>query len=157
MKTKIRHFSCILMLTLCTSNGYAQSSTQAKEENLAKNTVSNNLPSTYYARITSWWDSGNGFICKTSVDNKIYLIRYDRQGKYVETLTQKVWNDTAALHPAFQQSQYRSQKVRAYWEVSDVNKKGYYLELNDSQNRNSGVWVDDQGVFSTIPATKAKH
>lgn len=157
MKTKIRHFSCILMLALCTSNIYAQSTTPVKEKSLAKNTVSNRLPSTYYARITSWWDSGNGFICRTAVDNKIYLIRYDKQGKYVETLTQKVWNESATLHPVFQQSQYRSQKVRAYWEVSDINKKGYYLELNDSQNRNSSVWVDDQGTFSIIPTTKTKH
>lgn len=158
MKAKTRYVSCILMFALLTSILYAQTPGKKQSENLTlKNSVAQTSNISYYPQTISWWDSGNGLICKVSVDNMSHITRYDKQGKYVETLTQKEWNDTSILLSSFQQSQYKLQKVTGYWEVSDANKKGYYLEMNDSKNQGSSVWVDDQGKFSIIPGSRPKQ
>jgi len=105
-----------------------------------------------------WKDSGYGYVASYSKNNEQYMARYDQDGKYVETLTKKEWNDNAPakLRSAYDQSNYKSQQVTAYWEVTDPSRKGYYLELNDDQNRPSRVWVDEDGKFSTSPNTVKK-
>jgi hypothetical protein len=155
MKTGMRHIRYMLIFTLLTSLLYAQTPDKEQVPDTRSKSANSKKPKTdFYSRVVSWWDSGNGFICKVSVDKVSYLTRYDKQGKYVETLIQKAWNDSSALQPSFQKSQYRLHKVISYWEVLDKNKKGYYLEMNDRENNDSGVWADEQGVFSTIPPTK---
>lgn len=155
MGARQRCFSYILILILMTSKLSAQ--TAGKEQGAPQgNLLTENLKNAYYSQTVSWWDSGNGFICKYTSAKGCYMIRFDKQGNYVETLTQKEWNDTATLHPAFQLSQYKSQRVTSYWEVSDVNKSGYYLEMSDSKNNISRVWVDAQGIFSTTPSVYVK-
>jgi len=158
MKTKQRCVSYILMLTLIANTLYAQTIVGKEQHDPEKELYAEALKFAYNTQTESWWDSGNGFICKYVSPKGCYMIRYDKQGKYVETLEQKVWSDTAALQPSFQLSQYKSQKVTSYWEVSDVNKKGYYLELKDNKNNISCIWVDAQGIFSAIPSVyKAKQ
>jgi hypothetical protein len=76
-----------------------------------------------------------------------------KQGNYIETLRQKAWNDSSTLQPSFQKSQYRQQKVISYWEVSDANKTGYYLEMRDSAKQVSSAWVNELGNFSTVPTS----
>lgn len=159
MNTKIWRFSSTLMVILLTSTLYAQ--TVGKEQNQRepqKNLLAENLKDVYNPQTVSWWDSGNGFICKYTSARGCYMIRFDKQGKYVETLERKVWSDSVALRPAFQLSQYKSQKVTGYWEVSDVDRKGYCLEMLDSKNNILHVWIDAQGIFSAIPsASKTKQ
>lgn len=143
----------MLMLALLTSTLCAQTPVTKSEYQNTKT-----VEASYYPQTVSWWDSGNGFICKYTVDNLGYITRYDKQGNYIETLIQKVWNDSSALRPSFQQSQYKSQKVISYWVVADANRKGYYLEVSDSKNQISSVWVDALGTFSTVPtANKPKQ
>lgn len=155
MKNKMRHFSYILMLTLLSNSMYAQTPDKEQARNVQqKNFSIKNAMLGFTPRIVSWWDSGNGFICKTALENVAYLTRFDKQGKYVETLMRKVWNDSSALQPSFQASSYKLNRVTSYWEVLDKNNKGYYLEMKDSENHPSSVWIDDQGNFSIIPATK---
>jgi len=155
MKTKMRCFSCMLMFTLLTTIMYAQTPGKNQNQNTQRiNLMAINSQISYYPRIVSWWDSGNGFICKVTLENMAYLIRFDKQGKYVETLIKKVWNETSTLQPSFQRSEYKLQKVISYWEVSDANKTGYYLEMNSSKNYPFSVWVDDEGNFSTIPSIR---
>lgn len=115
-----------------------------------------NLKHIYKPRTISLWDSGNGFICKYVVEGVYYMTRYDKQGNYVETLMQKEWSDgdSTTIHFAFQQSQYKSQRVTSFWEVSDLNKTGYYLEMTDSLNNISCMWVNEQGKFSIKPLSK---
>lgn len=159
MKTKQRYFSSILMLTLITSTLYAQTIVANEQEQRVpqKDLHAEALKHVYNAKTISWWDSGNGFICRYTSTTGCYMIRYDKQGKYVETLEQKEWSDTSALQPSFQLSRYKSQQVTSYWEVLDLNKKGYYLEMRDSENNISCIWVDAQGIFSAIPSVyKAK-
>jgi hypothetical protein len=147
----------MLMLTL-TSTLDAQIPEEKKDLiGLQKDSTTKSLKAVYHPVEISWWDCGNGFIYQYTIDNTKYMTRYDKQGNYVETLMQKVWSDSCALNSSFQQSQYKHQKVIGYWEVADANKEGYYLEMRDSKNQISGVWVDDEGNFSKIPASKPKQ
>ena len=151
MKTLTKPFSLMLMLALLTLATHAQ--TTAK----IRNDSSKRISRPYYYQTASWWDSGNGFICKVTADNRSYLTRYDKQGNYLETLVQKTWNEKSDLWPSFMKSQHKSLKVIAYWEVWDVGRKGYYLEMIDNRNQVSNVWADESGNFSTIPSTKSKQ
>ena len=147
----------MLMLTLTgTLNAQIPEKKQDLVE-LQREPSTNNLKAAYQPVAVSWWDCGNGFIYQYTIDNTKYMTRFDKQGNYVETLIQKVWSDSCALRSSFHQSQYKHQKVTGYWEVTDENRKGYYLEMSDSKNQVSGVWVDDQGNFSTIPGSKPKQ
>lgn len=152
-------FSYTLILTLLTGTVYAQTtvketSQRAQQE---KEELKAILKEAYHTQRISWWDSGNGIVCKHTVDNKSYIIRYNKQGNYIETLRQKAWNDSSALRPSFQKSQYRLQNVTSYWEVSDPNKTGYYLEMINSAKQVSSVWVDESGKFSTIPSVSKSN
>ena len=104
-----------------------------------------------------WWDSGNGYYGTYSVNNQNYMTRYDAQGNYTETLMKKEWNNmvSASVVSAFNQSPYKTHQVTSYWEVSDLNRKGYYFELNDKGTA-SKVWMSDQGKFSSTPITATK-
>jgi hypothetical protein len=157
MKKLIRYFSYLLMLAL-TSTLFAQTP-ELKQDlvELQKDSSTESLKPAYHPVAISWWDCGNGFIYQYTIENTKYITRFDKQGNYVETLTQKIWSDSCALRSSFEQSQYKHQKVVGYWEVTDANRKGYYLEMSDGKNQVSGVWVDDQGNFSTIPVSKPKQ
>jgi hypothetical protein len=139
----------MLMLTL-TSNMYAQAPVKIQDQ-VDSLTDVKTLKAAYHPRAISWWDCGNGFIYKYTIENTKYMTRFDKQGNHIETLIQKVWNDSSTLRPSFLQSKYKQHRVISYWEVADENKKGYYLEMSDDKNQNSSVWVDNQGNFSTIP------
>jgi hypothetical protein len=157
MKKRMRYFSYMLMLTLLVSTMYAQNPVKDQDKSASPKEVSaKKLKAAYHPRKISWWDSGNGFICKYNIESTNYITRFDKQGNYVETLKQEMWNDSSALRPFFQQSEYKLQRVISYWEVSDADKKGYYLEMSDSKNQVSSVWVDELGKFSIIPTVKPR-
>ena len=145
----------MLMLTLITSTMYAQTIVRDKGAQ-QQDLLEQYFKTSYSPRVISWWDSGNGFICRSAGEINSYLTRFDKEGNYVETLKRKIWNDSSMLQPSFQQSQYRQHRVISYWEVSDVNKRGYYLEMSDSKNQITGVWADELGKFSIIPPDKVK-
>jgi hypothetical protein len=152
MKTKMGYFSYMLMFTLLTSTMYAQTTGNEEGEPQNELLTTKTLNVAYYPRTVSWWDSGNGFIRKHTVDTVCYITRFNKQGDYIETLIKRTWDNRSALHPSFQLSQYSLQTVTGYWEVSDVNKKGYYLEMTNSNNEVSSVWADEYGKFSSMPA-----
>jgi hypothetical protein len=161
-RKRIRVFSYVLMLTLLTGTVYGQTAVavvavKEQSQSTQQKELKAILKAAYHPQRISWWDSGNGIICKYTVDNKSYITRYDKQGNYIETLRPKAWNDSSALRPYFQKSQYRLQKVISYWEVSDANKKGYYLEMSDSTKQVSSVWADELGKFSTIPTVRKSN
>jgi hypothetical protein len=102
----------------------------------------------------SWFDAGQGYYYGTySYNNQDYMTRYNMDGVYIETLTKKEWdaNVPAPLRSSFESSPYHSQQVSSYWEVSDANRKGYYLELNDGKGKQSRIWGNEKGEFSTKP------
>lgn len=148
--------SCTLMLSLLTGVLYAQTVVQTTVKEGPRShaeEVKAIFKEAYRPQKISWWDSGNGLVCRHTVDNDSYIIRYDKHGNYIETLRPKAWNEESALQPAFQKSEYKLHKVISYWEVSDTNKKGYYLELMNDANQLTSLWADESGKFSTIPAT----
>jgi len=104
----------------------------------------------------TWKESSYGYDGVYSSDNVQYMACYDKDGKYVETLTKKEWNDSAPekLRTSYEQSQYKSQEVTGYWEVTDSGRKGYYLELKDDTNHPSGIWVNEDGKFSDWPSSR---
>jgi hypothetical protein len=101
----------------------------------------------------TWREFGYGYNGSYSSDNVQYMARYDQNGKNVETLTKKVWSADApaGLKSSYDNSNYKSQTVTGYWEVTDPSRKGYYLELTDDQNNVSRVWVNKDGKFTTSP------
>ena len=100
-----------------------------------------------------WYNSTDGYYGTYSNDNNQYMTRYDSKGNYIETMTKKDWNNDvpSGLRSSFDKSDYKSQEVTSYWEVSDPNKKGYYMELTDSKGKMSRAWVDENGKFSKMP------
>lgn len=102
----------------------------------------------------SWKQSLYGYNGTYFSNHVQYMAHYDKDGKYVETFTKKEWNENASakLRSSYDQSNYRSQRVTGYWEVTDPGRKGYYLELKDDQNKSSRVWVNEDGKFSTSPS-----
>ena len=100
-----------------------------------------------------WYDSKDGYYGMYSDDSSNYMTRYDKKGTYVQTLTKKEWNESVPteVRSYFDQSNFRSQEVKSYWEVSDPNKKGYYLELSDKNGRVTKLWGDEKGKFTADP------
>jgi hypothetical protein len=82
------------------------------------------------------------------------MVRYDRNGNYVESLTRREWNDQipTETRTAFDQSMYKDQQVTGYWEVTDPGRKGSYYELSDGTGKRSRVWADGTGKFSNQPS-----
>jgi hypothetical protein len=101
----------------------------------------------------TWKYSGVGYNGTYTSNHVQYMAQYDLNGKYLETLTKKEWNDNVQekLRSAYDQSIYKNQKVTGYWEVTDPIAKGYYLELNDNQNKPSQVWINENGNISSSP------
>jgi hypothetical protein len=87
------------------------------------------------------------------MNDQNYMVRYDRQGNYVESLTRREWNDKVSptTRTAFSNSTYKDQQVTGYWEVTDPGRKGSYFELSDKDGKRSRVWADDKGTFTPRP------
>ncbi len=104
----------------------------------------------------NWFDYGNknGYYGTYNVGQDAYMSTYDAQGNYVQTLKQGDWNNPdvpPSLKSAIEQSPYKNQTVTGYWEVSDPDRQGYYLELQDTVGRSSRVWSDQNGKLSPNP------
>lgn len=111
--------------------------------------------STLKNQAIDWFDSNDGYFGTYSIENKDYMSRYDKKGVYIETMNRKEWDETIpmSIKSAFDNSEYKSQQVTSYWEVSDPYRKGYYMELKDDQDKVTRVWADDYGNYSTTPYT----
>jgi len=100
--------------------------------------------------IIVWDNTDDGYDGAYAVGNVKYLAHYDSQGKYVETLAERKWDDKvpAKVRNSYETSGYRSNKVEHFWEVNEPNKKGYYLEFKDNDGKHRRVWSDENGKFS---------
>jgi hypothetical protein len=104
-------------------------------------------------QVLQWYELGDGFYGTYTRSQKNYMVLYDIQGKYVETLCESDWNGNVSteLRSSFAMSPYKGQQVMRYWEVTDTKKRGYYLECKDDKGRISRAWVNDKGDFSITP------
>lgn len=161
MKRMINYFSCMMLTALLTTTVFAQVKQGVQEPRpLTDKTMSQRLQKDLNTRNAKtgdqsidWSDSGNGYYGTYSIDQTNYMTRYDKKGNYVETLTRKEWDEnvSSSLRTSFDESPYKGNQVNSYWEVSDPNKKGYYMEMSDPTGKVSRVWADDKGKFSDTP------
>lgn len=161
MKKILNIFSCLLVSALLVTNAYAQTpQNQTSPRPLSDRTMSDMLQKDLSNRNTnlsnqqfSWFESNDGFYTNYSHDNADYMSRYDKQGNYVESMRKSNWDHQvpAYLRTSFDNSPYKTQDVSGYWEVSDLDRKGYYMELSDDKGKMTKVWADDKGKFSTTP------
>jgi len=100
-----------------------------------------------------WFDTNDGYFGTYAIDSNEYMARYDSMGKYIETMNRKEWDEMVPMNlkTSFENSKYKTQQVISYWEVSDPNRKGYYLELKDNQDKVTRLWADEKGSFTTTP------
>lgn len=164
MKKIIAYFSCIVVCGMLSFSANAQTPSTQVDPNepvkLTDPTVSKRLATDWNTRNSKmkdvpveWYNSNDGYYGRYSNESMDYMTRYDKKGNYVETMRKKDWNDgvPSDLKSSFENSNYKTHKVSSYWEVSDPNRKGYYMELTDDQGKNSKVWVDEKNNFSTSP------
>jgi hypothetical protein len=164
MKKISIYFNCILLSALFTTSVYAQTTPMQQDKilptRLKDGTMSQRMEKDWSTRNPNmssmpveWYSSADGYYGTYSNDNNQYMSRYDSKGNYIETMTKKDWSKDvpAELKSSFDKSDYKSQEVTSYWEVSDANKKGYYMELNDGKGKMSKVWADENGKFSKMP------
>jgi hypothetical protein len=181
MKTTINYLVCILMLSVFTTaavnaqvksdkqkDQYKQQQPQMQDQQgqrepqkLFDNKLSQRMERDLNERNSqtvnqpiSWNDAGYDYYGTYTIDGVDYMARYDKEGKYIETLKRQEWDDKvpADVRSSVEQSPYKSQKVTSYWVVTDPPRKGYYLELTGQNNRVSRVWSDGDGKFSTTPS-----
>jgi hypothetical protein len=96
-----------------------------------------------------WDNTDEGYEGNYAIGDVKYMAVYDKQGNYVETLTERKWDDNvpANVRNSYNSSTYRSNKVDRFWEVDEPNKKGYYLELKDNDGKSRRIWSDKDGKF----------
>jgi len=155
---KIMNYTLGMMCMLLSSAAFSQSqpvaADQAHSQMMMKDLNTRN-PKTMDQTV-DWRNTDYGYSGMYSVDNENYMTRYDKKGNYVETLTKKDWNDgnvPTDLKTSFDKSMYKDAQVTSYWQVSDANQKGYYIEMNDSRGKSSNMWVDGSGKFTATPYT----
>lgn len=167
MKQNKNYVMVIMLSALMAGSAFAQTEQGNKNgrKSLNDRTLSDRLQKDFYKRNStftdqpiSWYGLGDDYYGTYSNNEQNYMARYDKQGNYVETMTEKEWNDNvpASLKDSFESSPYKSQLVTSYWEVSDPERKGYYMELNDGEGKMSRVWANDQGEFTTMPYYKPR-
>ena len=163
MKKTFIYFSSLLLSASLSSAVYAQTETtpidQKTVHRLVDPTMKEQISNDWNERNlllanqpVEWYDSKDGYYGIYSTDSSRYMTRYDKDGKYIETMTKREWSSAVPeVRTSFDQSNYRTQQVTSYWEVSDPNKKGYYLELSDERGRVTKLWSDKDGHFTTDP------
>jgi hypothetical protein len=169
---KIKYVSNIAAAMLLASTVYAQTptststSTSGDPTPLNDASVSQRLDKDFDTRNSNlsnanvnWYSTDYGYYGTYSDNGQDYMTRYDKNGKYVETLNKKDWSSdvSPALKSSFDKSQYKDKTVTGYWEVNDPTKKGYYLELTDNNGKTERVWADDKGQFSRKPSSVASN
>ena len=101
----------------------------------------------------NWYGTDYGYYGTYSNDGTDYMTRYDKNGNYVETLNKKDWSTDVSpeIKSSFDKSSYKDQSVTSYWESSDTDKKGYYIEVREKGGKTQRIWSDDKGQFSKKP------
>ncbi|MEO7991877.1 MAG: hypothetical protein ABI663_20145 [Chryseolinea sp.] len=168
MKKIAKYFGCFVLVALVANVTFAQTSGSQKDQPypriLENKVVSERLQkdwkkrnSAIQAQPVQWFELGDGFYGSYENSDHKFMTLYDHDGNYIQTYKKSDWNNaTASAKAAYDISIYKTQPVLSYWEVYDADKRGYYLEL-DNQGKNSHVWLNDAGEFSTtVPRIKPK-
>jgi len=149
----------MLCVALLSTSLFAQKNKDNMTDKEMNKKLQNDLNTRYPAAsksIVVWDNNDYGFNGSYSVNNTSYMARYDKQGKYIETLTRKNWDDNVPVNVrnSYDNSPYKSYKIDSYWEVNDPMKKGYYIRTKDTKGKLQDVWMDDQGKVYDKPDYK---
>ena len=108
--------------------------------------------------LVQWYEFEDGYYGYYNNGTTPHTAFYGKDGNYIQSYRKSDWNMVSpALKTSYDVSKYKDREVSAYWESSEPEKKGSYLELIDNKGKNSRVWVDDKGQFSsTSPKVKPK-
>jgi|GEM_PF-1202637 len=167
MKKIMNHAAFLFLAVLLSNFGFAQDVTQRQtmDKSLMTdptksqqflNDLNRRDPNTVNQNI-EWTDNEYGHYGTYSLDNVNYMTRYDQKGNFQGTYRKKDWSDAsvpASLKSSFDKSTYKGSDVSSYWESADPTNKTYYFELSNDKGKNSKVWADDKGKFSTKPYTQ---
>lgn len=159
MKNIIKSIACMsLVSTVLFAQTNPNTNNKMPSQEMNKKMVkdiNSRYPGTSKAVIV--WDNNDyGYDGSYTIDNTSYIARYDKQGKYIETLTRKNWDNNVPsnIRNSFDNSMYKSNSIDSYWEVSDPMRKGYYIRTRDDQGNLKNVWMDDQGKVYDRPDYK---
>jgi len=160
----------LLLLALLINIAFAQTSGSQKKDNyprvLSDTAVNTRLQNDWDKRnsniqnqLVQWYELGDGYYGAYNIDNDKYMTLYDANGDYVQTLRRSEWSKVPGpIKLSYEASPHKKQKVSSYWEVSDPNMKGYYVEYTDDHGKNVRLYANEKGEFSTaVPKAKAKH
>jgi len=164
MKKLINYTGCLIITCLLSNFSFAQDATQRQTMDQSRMTdptqsqrfmsdLNRRNPNTLNQNI-EWMDNKDGHYGSYTLDNVNYMTRYDKKGSFQGTFSKKDWNDAsvpASLKSSFDRSTYKGSEVASYWESTEPNNKTYYMELRDDKGKNSTVWANDRGKFSTTP------
>ncbi len=166
MKTA-KYLSCIVLSVTLATAAFAQTTPEKQyPQKSSDKTVNDRLQKDWSKRnaknldqTVQWYELGDGYYGNYMNSDSEYVSYYDKKGTYVQSYKKGDWgNVSPTLKSFYDNSEYKNQEVTGYWENSEANKKGYYLELKDDQDKMSRVWVDENGKFSKeMPMTKPKN
>jgi hypothetical protein len=134
-----------------------------KDENRLDKDLTERLSQNLYSRkpaakdaVIVWDNTDEGYEGNYAIGDVKYMSRYDKNGNYVETLTEKKWDDNVPdnIRSSFNNSEYKSGRVEHYWEVNEPSRQGYYLDIKDTNGNSRRIWSDREGKFSDSPRRK---
>ncbi len=101
-----------------------------------------------------WLKSKYGYTGTYRLGETEYMTTYDNESHYIETYIKIDWNNSqvsSVVKSALLISFYKDYEVMGYWESSDPEVNGYYLELKDKNGKPFSVWADNEGNFYDRP------
>lgn len=103
--------------------------------------------------VVAWYTSDYDYYGKYTINDMNFIVRYNKNANYVETLSRKDWSRAArtAIKNSFSSSEYKDLMIVAYWEVTEPESPECYIELKAKNGKFISIWADNRGNFSTIP------
>ncbi len=152
----MKYVGCIVLSVVMTQATFAQTEQQAARR-VSDKKMSERLQRDWSGRnsqhkdvAVSWYESNDGGVYGLyDADNQNYMSNYDAQGNYIQTYKKQDWNNNVPteLKSSFDRSSYQSREVKNFWQATDGDQRGYYMELSDG----SRLWADDKGKISDVP------
>jgi len=155
MKNTLSLMFSIILLTGIYTAGMAQD--QNTEQNQIDENITQNAEKDLMTKYPDmdhqtieWERLSNSYYANYRRGDKNYRTRYDADGKWVETMEEKNWNEEAPdnFRAGLMDNAYEHYEVDSYWEITESNRdKGYLLNLRDKDGNTQEVRMDSQGTI----------
>jgi len=157
MKKIVNNFLTFVAATMLSITCYAQMADNSALPIVSDQKIIKNRPIGLDERVliatdqpVQWSKSPFGYTGSYRLGETDYMATYDNNSHYIETYMKMDWNNpkvSSVVKSSLFTSPNKDQEVVGYWESSDPDENGYYLELKDKYGKQSNVWVDNQGNF----------